>query len=59
MPSTPPHAMLRECPNTLVSAGDPLGTVDGAPLHAPCDGVFTAVDRDAEHTRVTLRRLVP
>ncbi|WP_434421260.1 HEAT repeat domain-containing protein [Nannocystis pusilla] len=45
--------------SALVSAGDPLGTVDGTPLLAPCDGVFIAVDRDSEHTRVTLRRLVP
>ncbi|MCY0988357.1 HEAT repeat domain-containing protein [Nannocystis sp. ILAH1] len=45
--------------SALVSAGDPLGTVDGAPLLAPCDGVFIAADRDSEHTRVTLRRLVP
>jgi hypothetical protein len=45
--------------SALVSAGDPLGTVDGAPLLAPCDGVFIAADRNAEHTRVTLRRLGP
>lgn len=45
--------------SALLSIGDPLGTVDGAPLLAPCDGVFIAADRDPEHTRVTLRRLVP
>lgn len=45
--------------SALLSEGDPLGTVDGAPLLAPCDGVFIAADRDAEHTRVTLRRLGP
>ncbi|MFZ6183333.1 HEAT repeat domain-containing protein [Nannocystis pusilla] len=45
--------------SALVSAGDPLGTVDGEPLLAPCDGVFIAADSDSEHTRVTLRRLVP
>lgn len=43
--------------SACVSAGDPLGTVDGAALLAPCDGVVAAVDHEPDRVRVFVRRL--